>query len=69
MLFIISDYIDHYLVPVLDMSILNQINQPSINKTQIKQAKLRQIIFKRLLEDFVHQFKFRQRGKFFFEQL
>jgi len=55
MLFIVNDYVDNYLVPVLNKSIFDQINKPSISKAQSKQARLRQIIFKRLLEDFVQQ--------------
>ena len=62
-LFILNDYIDTYVAPVISGNIFNQINKPSINKTQIKQAKLRQIIFKRLLEDFVRQHQKRQSGR------
>ena len=62
MLFIVNDYVDCYLKPVLNKSIFSQINKPSINKTHLKQAKLREIIFKRLLEDFVQQHCKKQSG-------
>ena len=69
MFFILNDYIDNYLVPILNSDVFNQINKLSINKTQIKQAKLRQIILKRLLEDFLLQHQKRQSGNCLLDKL
>ena len=59
-LFILNDYFDNYFMPVINQNIFNQIKKPNITKAQMKQAKLRQIIYKRLLEDFLQQSKFKR---------
>ena len=63
-IFILNDYLDNYLYPILDMSILNRINKPIMTKDQIKQAKLRQFIYKRLLEDYFVQSKYKRTGSY-----
>jgi hypothetical protein len=51
--FILADYIENYLAPTVES---NQRQQPGVLfKHQMKKAKLRQIIYKRLLEDFMAQ--------------
>jgi vacuolar protein sorting-associated protein 13B len=59
-IFILNDYFDNYLIPILNQNVFNQIKKPNITKDQMKQAKLRQIIYKRLLEDFLQQSKFKR---------
>ena len=62
MIFILNDYLDNYLV--LDLTkTFNEFKQPSIDKKRIKEAKLRQMIYKRLLEDFSTQSKSKRTGK------
>lgn len=53
MLFILNDYLDNYIYPLanLDQYIVD-LNYKCPTKSDIKQAKLRSMIFKRLLEDF-----------------
>ena len=57
MLFILNDYLDTYLHPVLDGSMMARLRKPSISKSQIKQAKLRQVVYKRLLDDLTEHSK------------
>jgi len=53
MLFIVNDYLDYYVRPLANYkSYLSEIKHMSVNKQAVKQAKLRQIIFNRLLEDY-----------------
>lgn len=61
-LFILNDYLDSYLHPMLDGSMFAQIKQPYVNKARMKQAKTRQIIYKRLLGDYLSQSQFKKSG-------
>lgn len=61
-LFILNDYLDSYLHPMLDGSMFAQIKQPYVNKARMKQAKTRQIIYKRLMEDYLFQSQFKKSG-------
>lgn len=61
MVFIINDYICNYIHPLGDpLAYISDLNHYNLTKTDIKQAKLRQMIFKRLLEDFSIQSKYKQ---------
>ena len=61
MLFILNDYLDNYIYPLVNVaSYINDLNHKILTKSDIKQAKLRSMIFKRLLEDFSHQSNYKQ---------
>ena len=65
MLFILNDYLDYYLHPMLSSSfsaILSEFKRVRINKYQMKKVKLRLMIYKRLLEDFSPQSKHKRTG-------
>ncbi|CAF0864916.1 unnamed protein product, partial [Brachionus calyciflorus] len=57
-IFIISDYLDYYLFSLLDYSMMDQIKRPFMNKIQMKKSKYRQIIYKRLLHDYIRSTKY-----------
>jgi len=53
MLFIVNDYVDNYVLPLSDYRrYLSDMRHMSVSKSAVKQAKVRQMIFNRLLEDF-----------------
>ena len=45
LVFILNDYLDFYVHPLLNGCMLRQMRHPKINKIQIIQAKLRHIIY------------------------
>ena len=61
-IFILNDYLDNYLVLDLNTA-LNEFKRPTVNKVRLKQAKIRQIVYRRLLEDFSPQSKYKRTGK------
>jgi hypothetical protein len=62
LLFILNDYLDNYVFSILNSSMLEQIRRPYVNKSQMKKAKIRQIIYKRLLEDYLMQAQYKKSG-------
>ncbi len=59
MLFIVNDYVDNYVLPLSDYRrYLSDMRHMSVSKSAVKQAKLRQMIFNRLLEDFSSRSKY-----------
>ena len=61
MIFIINDYLDNYVHPLANpLGYISELNHRNFTKTAMKQAKLRQMIFKRLLEDFSIHSKYKQ---------
>ncbi len=66
MLFLINDYLDHYVYPIFDIDLLlNDLKYKVVNKSDMRQAKLRQMMYKRLLEDFSVNSKNKQTGNLF----
>jgi hypothetical protein len=61
-LFILNDYLDSYLYPSLDGSMFAQIKHPYVSKSRMKNAKIRQIVYKRLVEDYLAQSQFKKSG-------
>jgi hypothetical protein len=56
--FILSDYLENYFFPVLSSQIFETINhRPNFKKYHMKKAKLRQIIYKKLIEDYLSESK------------
>ncbi len=47
-------------------NLLNSFKKPNINKQEIKKTKLRQMVYKRLLEDFFIQSPYKRTGLYFF---
>jgi hypothetical protein len=66
MAFIITDYLDNYVYPLFPdniCQILAKMKRPNINKQEIKKTKLRQMVYRRLLEDFYIRSKYKRTGK------
>lgn len=57
--FLVSDFLDHYLFSVLDNSMMEHIKRPFLNKHLMKKAKYRQIMYKQLLRDFIRSNKYK----------
>jgi hypothetical protein len=66
MAFIITDYLDNYIYPLFPdniSEILAKMKRPNINKQEIKKTKLRQMVYRRLMEDFYIRSKYKRTGK------